>query len=128
MNINSAFPSKFIKSGDLNESAVVVTIADVKIEEVGRDKESKPVVYFVGKQKGLVLNRVNSKKIAEIAGSQDTEDWPGTKITIFPTTTDFGGEEVECIRVKAPSKAATPKAKPEPEPEVVEEDLDPIPF
>jgi hypothetical protein len=26
--------------------------------------------------------------------------WPGTKITIYPTMTDFGGKRVECIRVK----------------------------
>lgn len=120
MNINSAFPSNYIKASDLNGSAVVVTIADVKVEGVGRDKDVKPVVYFVGKQKGMVLNRTNSKKIAEIAGSQDTEDWQGTKIAIYPTTTEFAGEEVECIRVKAP-KAATngngrTAARPEPEP------------
>ncbi len=115
MNINSAFPSNYIKASDLNGSAVLVTIADVKVEGVGRDKESKPVVYFVGKQKGMVLNRTNSKKIADIAGSQDTEDWPGTKIAIYPTTTEFGGEEVECIRVKAPKAAQAAKPKPEPE-------------
>ena len=127
MNINSAFPSKYIKAGDLNGSAVVVTVHDVKMEQVGRDQDSKPVVYFEGKTKGLVLNRINSKKIADIAGSSDTEDWPGTQIAIFPTTTDFGGEEVECIRVKAAKAAAKPKPATEPV-AVAEVGADEIPF
>ena len=113
MNINTAFPSNYIKASDLNGSAVPVTIREVKVEEVGRTKDRKPVVYFLGKEKGLVLNRTNSKKIAEIAGSPDTEDWGGTVIAIYPTETEFGGETVECIRVKAP-KAAKPVPPPPP--------------
>ena len=125
MNINNAFPSKYLKAGDLNGNAVKLTIRDVQIEEVGRTKDRKPVVYFMGKDKGLVLNRVNSNKIAEIAGSFDTEDWGGTIIAIYPTETEFSGETVECIRVKAPkANGAAPAPKPE---RVVDED-DPIQF
>lgn len=129
MNINSAFPSNYIKASDLNESAVVVTIREIKIEQVGRDKDTKLVAYFQGKEKGLVLNKTNARKIAEITGSQDTDDWPGSQIMIYPTETEFAGETVECIRVKAPSaakKKAVPVAQPKTEP--AEEDLDPIPF
>lgn len=115
MNINSAFPSNYIKASDLNESAVVVTIREIKVEQVGRDKDTKLVAYFQGKEKGLVLNKTNARKIAEITGSQDTDDWPGSQIMIYPTETEFAGESVECIRVKAPS-AAKKKAVREPEP------------
>ena len=115
MNINTAFPSKYLKAADLNGSAVKVTIRDVQLESVGRTQDRKPVVYFLGKDKGLVLNRVNSNKIAEIAGSFDTEDWGGTIIAIYPTETEFAGETVECIRVKAP-KAAEKVQQPKPEP------------
>ncbi len=120
MNINTAFPSKYLKAADLNGSAVSVTIREVRMEEVGRTKEQKPVVYFMNKDKGVVLNRVNSNKIAELAGSFDTEDWGGTVIAIYPTETEFAGETVECIRVKAPKAAA--KSKPV-VPEVVHPDL-----
>jgi hypothetical protein len=113
MNINTAFPSNFLKAADLNGKAVPLTIRDVKLEKVGRTQDEKPVVYFMGKEKGLVLNRVNSKKIAEIAGSFDTEDWGGTVIAIYPTETEFGGETVECIRVKAP-KTSKPAPVTEP--------------
>lgn len=101
MNINQAFPSKFLKASDLNDETHVVKIADVKIEQVGQNQDTKPVAYFEGKKKGLVLNKTNSRKIANIAGSPETEDWVGVEVAIFPTETEFGGESVECIRVKA---------------------------
>jgi hypothetical protein len=112
MNINTAFPSNYLKAGDLAGTAVSVTIREVAMEEVGRTKEKKPVVYFVGKDKGVVLNRVNSNKIAELAGSFDTEDWGGTVIALYPTETEFAGETVECIRVRAPKVNGKPKAAP----------------
>lgn len=117
MNINSAFPSKYLKAADLNGNAVKLTIREVRMENVGRTQDHKPVVYFMGKDKGLVLNRVNSNKIAEIAGSFDTEDWGGTVIAIYPTETEFAGETVECIRVKAPkANGAAPVPPPPPRP------------
>jgi len=111
MNIDSAFPSNYLKASDLGESAPVVTIDRIEVEPIGRDKEIKPVLYFKGKEKGLVLNKTNAKKIAELTGSKDTDDWNGCQIRIYATETEFGGETVECIRVKAvgavkPTKAA----------------------
>ena len=119
MNINSAFPSNYIKASDLNDSSIIVTIREVKVEQVGRDKDTKMVLYFQGKEKGMVLNKTNARKIAEIAGSQDTDDWQGTAIMIYPTETEFAGETVECIRVKPPSQAKKKQPKAEPEPEFV---------
>lgn len=109
MNINSAFPSKFLKASDLNGQSVNVKISGVKVESVGQGQESKPVVYFAGKQKGMVLNKTNANKIANIAGSQDTDEWTDVTVQIYPTETEFGGETVECIRVRPP-KAAAKKA------------------
>jgi len=56
-------------------------------------------VMFDGKEKGLVLNKTNAQLIAEQHG-QDLASWKGREISIYPTTTDFGGERVECIRVE----------------------------
>lgn len=127
MNIESAFPSHYLKASDLGDKSPVVTIDRIEVEPIGRDKEMKPILYFQGKDKGLVLNKTNAKKIAELTGSKDTDDWAGCQIRIYATETEFGGETVECIRVKAvgTTKAAPPKPKPEPV-AVLEEDE--IPF
>lgn len=116
-NINDAFPSNYLKASDLQGRDIVVTIDRVAFEAVGREKEMKAVIYFQGKQKGIVLNKTNAKKIIEITGSAITEEWAGCQIKIYPTETEFGGETVDCIRVKPVGKSAmkmtpAPKAKP----------------
>jgi len=112
VNINAAFPSNYIKASDLAGATVTVTISHIDQEPVGRDKEMKPIVYFEGKKKGLVLNRVNAKKVTDLAGTPETDQWPGVRIALYATMTEFGGEQVECIRVKAPApgRVAAPVA------------------
>lgn len=129
MNIDKAFPSNYLKASDLGDAQPIVTIDRVEVEAIGRDKELKPVLYFVGKEKGVVLNKTNSNKIVGLLGSKDTDEWIGCKIRLYATETEFGGETVECIRVKAAGGAQKPKVKPEPESEPEPDSLDPdIPF
>jgi len=66
--------------------------------EKGR-KSKKPMLKFVGKEKKLAINKTNGKTIAALYGT-DTDNWAGRWIVLYPTTTDFGGETVECVRVK----------------------------
>jgi len=116
-SIDNVFPSNYLKASDLGDAAPLVTIDRMAIEPIGRDKEMKPVIYFRGKEKGFVLNKTNARKIAELTGSKDTDDWAGCQIRIYATETEFAGEMVECIRIKAagaPEKQAKPQPKPEP--------------
>lgn len=87
---------------DLDGREVTVQIERVFAGELmgekGR-KSKKPMIKIVGKDKKLALNKTNGKTIAKLYG-KDTDDWAGKWITIYPTTTDFGGETVDCIRVK----------------------------
>jgi len=108
MDIGKVFPGRYIKVGDLDGRDVVVVIKDVKLESVGQGQQSKPVAYFRGTDKGLVLNVTNSKRIAAIAGSNNTDDWRGTKITLYGTETEFQGDVVECIRVRVQKREAPP--------------------
>ena len=131
MDINKAFPSKFLKASDLGDAQPVVTIDHVSMEEVGKDKDSRPIVYFVGKDKGLVLNKTNANKIVTLLQSGVTEEWEGQKIRLYATETTFGGDTVECIRVKAASPNGKQRvvlektrAKPEPEPDDHDDDMD----
>jgi hypothetical protein len=111
-NINDSFPSNYIKASDLQGRELVVTIDRVDFEAVGREREMKAVLYFQGKQKGMVLNKTNARKIIEISGSALTEEWKGTPIKIYPTETEFGGETVDCIRIKSVGKSAMSRMTP----------------
>lgn len=95
--INDMFPSNYLKAADIDDD-VVVTILEIKEEEIGDD--AKHVVYFNELEKGLVLNKTNAESIATTTGSDDTDNWPGQKITLFATTVSFQGKPVEAIRVK----------------------------
>lgn len=108
MNINSAFPSKYLKASDLGTAQPIVEINSVTIEEVGQDREKRPVVYFTGKQKGLVLNKTNARSIAQITGYSETDQWPGAKVKLYATETEMQGERMECIRIKSPTPAGQP--------------------
>lgn len=114
MRLSDAFPSKYLREPDLKGRAVTVTIDRVEMEEVGQKKERRLVCYFSsGIDKPLVINKTNGTKIASIAGTDDTDDWHGVRVTLYPSVTTMQGEEVACIRVKP---AMAPKAAPKPEP------------
>ena len=63
MLISQAYPSKYLKSDDLGDKTVRVVMDFVEIQDVG-DGEFKPVLYFQGKDRGMVLNLTNANTIA----------------------------------------------------------------
>ena len=108
MKIGNAFPSKYIKAGDLAGKAHTLVIAKVQIEDVGGqgNEEDKPVLYFAGRTKGCVLNRTNAMAIANRYGD-DTDTWTDKEVIVFPDQTMFQGKMVDCIRMRIPVPAAT---------------------
>ncbi len=102
MDYRSMFDRDYIANFDLLGRDVTLTIREVKGAELtvqGGKKQKKPVVYFEGKEKGLALNKTNAKTIAAMYGN-DCDKWVGEKVTLFPTTTQFGSDTVDCIRIR----------------------------
>lgn len=107
MKIGTAFPSKYLKASDLGSKRHKVKISRVELADVSGDvevPEEKPILFFEGKGKGLVLNRTNAGTIEEAYGDE-TDAWSGKEIEIFATTTDFKGKRVPCIRIDVPKPA-----------------------
>ena len=89
---------------DLQGRDCTVTIAKVTGGEItgsGGKKTKKPLCYFRESkdQRPLGLNSTNCKIIAAMYGN-DTANWVGKRITLYPTQTSFGSETVDCIRVR----------------------------
>jgi hypothetical protein len=101
MNINDQFPSKYLKAADLNGGEAVVTIKDCIMESLGEDR--RPVLYFAGKEKGVVLNKTNATNISDAYGG-DTDEWVGKKVVLYTAYVDFQGRSMEAIRIR-PAKA-----------------------
>lgn len=116
MKVSQAFPSNYLKASDLQGRQPQVTISGYKMETIGDDQ--KPVVYFQGKEKGLVLNKTNANNIAAAYGD-DMDDWQGKSVVLFSAWVDFQGKSVEAIRVRMPKPGEGNGAKPaarQPEP------------
>lgn len=124
MKIGAAFPSKYLKASDLGDKSYVLTMDKVTIEDVGKTKDERPILYFLKADKGLVLNKTNANIIAKLYGD-DTDAWEGQQIELYPTMVDFGGEQVEAIRVRAPRvNKGAPVQQPKPEQPKHHDDLD----
>jgi arabinogalactan endo-1,4-beta-galactosidase len=122
MKVSEAFPSKYLKASDLQGRKVKVTISHVEFEDIGQgaDKNRKPVLYFVGKEKGVVMNKTNANNIAMMYGDE-TDDWQGVEVELFEAMVDFQGQSKPAIRVRplpptrkqpAPAEAGPPAGHP----------------
>lgn len=106
MRVSSAFPSNYLKAADLQNREVPVTISRVVMEDIGQS-DHKPVLYFEGKDKGIVLNKTNATNIA-LAYGDETDLWAGKQIVLFTAWVDFQGRSVEAIRVRPGNVQPTP--------------------
>ena len=109
MKMSGVF-STHLKAEELGpKKRINVTIDRVEMEKVGDD--TKPVLYFVGKEKGLALNKTNTNALIEILGSDESDDWMGRTVTLYTTMVDYQGKRVLAIRIDEPTVPAA-KAKP----------------
>ena len=103
--VSDAFPSNYLKAADLQNRTVKLKIDKIIFEEVGQEKDKKPVVYFTDVKKGLVLNKTNATTIGSVHG-QEFEGWTGKEIELFEQMVPFQGQNVAAIRVRAVTETA----------------------
>lgn len=102
MKISQIFPSKYLTAADLNGKSFTLTIKSVTLEEMithDNKKANKPVCWFEKAQKGFVMNLTNARIVAGLYGDETT-DWTGRRITLYPTRVKAFGEIQDCIRVR----------------------------
>ena len=81
---------------------MVLTIGSVSRETItgtGGKKEECPVCHWQENAKPMILNMTNMKTIAKMYGPY-IEHWAGKKVQIYASTTKFGGDTVECLRIR----------------------------
>ena len=111
---SEAFPSKWLSAADLNGGSVMATIKVTALETLkgfdGADTQ-KVVLYFAHKHKPLPLNRTNYDSVADIAGSDETDDWSDTKVELFVTKELVKGKLTDCVRIRKPGTTTKTKSK-----------------
>ena len=107
MKIDQRFPRKYATGADLQGKAATLTIARMQPEQMrpgpGAPTQTKYVIYFSEAQKGVILNRTLANQIADITGSQDTDDWAGQRVTLYPQPMKVAGKDRIAIRARRPT-------------------------
>ena len=111
---SEAFPSKWLSAADLDGGSIIAAIKVASLETLkgfdGVDTK-KIVIYFAHKHKPLQLNRTNYDSVAGIAGTDETDDWPGTKVELFVNREIVKGKLTDCVRIRKPGTPAKTKPK-----------------
>jgi hypothetical protein len=97
--------SSYLKASDLKGHEVHVRIASV--EEAKFEEGNKLLLKFQGKEKGLILNMTNARRIASKCGT-NSDEWVGREVVLYEEEVDFQGRMVPAIRVRVPAAKAGP--------------------
>jgi len=99
--ISELYTSRYIKSDDIGDADMVVTIVKVELEIIGHgdSHDEKAVVYFDETEKVLVLNKTNATTISHLYGD-DTAEWRGKRIVLYATEVSYQGTQMMGIRVR----------------------------
>jgi hypothetical protein len=103
--------SKYFRAGDFTKE-LVGTIRSVDRTEFKNDDGSaaaKPVLHFQDLPQALVLNKTNFTALSLMFG-EDTDDWAGEKVALYPSRVDFKGKTMPTIKVRRPQEAAAATA------------------
>ena len=105
MNVNEFVQSAYLKGYDLLGKTVNVTIRELTVETVGApgQQEQKPVLWFEGKERGLICNKTNLVAVARLYGPE-MDAWAGQRISLHPENVRAFGAEHLVIRIGPPAK------------------------
>jgi hypothetical protein len=104
MKRDDLFPGRYLKASDLKGQPTTLTIKSANVaalKNMQGDTEDKLVLGFADQPKKLVCNRTNYDSIADLYGDE-TDQWPGKRVEVYPSKASLGGRSVDAIRVRAP--------------------------
>jgi len=81
----------WLKAEELKGRTVALTVESVEVCTFGSEDptEHKLGLRFKGREKGIVSNKTNTKRMIEAFGS-DTDSWVGKSILASPNETNLG--------------------------------------
>ena len=114
MDITQSFPTKYLQKADFAQPKLV-TVDTVAMENVALDSqpaEMKPVLYFKGSPKGMILNKTNANICTALWGNM-TENWTGRQIVAYDDVTiQYQGKLVGGIRLRPNQEPTREMAQP----------------
>lgn len=104
MNVNDAFPSKYVRGAELPPQGVKVTIDRVtpeKLRKPGAGEVDGWLLWCDGAKRGIVLTAALARQIAGILRDPETDNWTGKAMTLYPEPMRVAGVDRVAIRARA---------------------------
>jgi len=83
----------------------IAEVATANFESNGKAELKLVATFMEPCAKKLVLNLARAEAISDIAGDENTDTWPGTRVTLCKGSTRFQGQRVPCMAIKEPDDA-----------------------
>ncbi|QQS08643.1 MAG: hypothetical protein IPK69_11740 [Phycisphaerales bacterium] len=105
MKLSQMYPSKFLQAEDLpkNQNTIVTIEKVYPVEARDRGGSDEPEVRYNIRfrefRKPMTLWKNTGHMIGEVLGTDETEEWVGQQIAIYPSTYLSFGEMKPCINV-----------------------------
>jgi len=94
--ISKEFPTRFLSGDEVGTKTSDLIIKEVRKEKARNPKTMKEenvlVVYFDGKDRGVLLGKERAMELKSITGSDDTDKWKGKTVRIHTKTKRIKGE------------------------------------
>ena len=108
-DLSELYAGKYYKAADVENKPFKATISRVGIEKMQGDGRSKAVLYFEGRDRGVVLNGSRHDAVCQIAKSNNSDDWVGCEVVVCAGTTNYAGKRVGCVEIKPPARKVSPE-------------------
>ena len=103
------YPGRFMRADSLKGAKITLTIAEMDVEELigeNNKKAAKVIAKFARPTAAafaklpleLVLPKTNGECLRRMFGN-NPHGWVGKRVTLFPSKTKFGPNDVDCIRI-----------------------------
>lgn len=132
MKLSTMFPARYV-TGKVLTKPILAEIAGVEkarlrpapdkpesdafvmwvrsIDPSGVDVPIQGVEFVRGRGYRAVLRGTLAEKIAQIVGSDETDEWPGKRVVLFGEPTTVAGRDLIALRARAPKTQAAQVAQ-----------------
>ena len=107
MLVSKLYPRRYATGEDLAGKTPTLPVRKVTMEKVG--PVQKPVIYFHGAQKGIVLTATLARDIRDILGD-DTDGWTDQPVTLSTRRVVIDSRVCWSIRASSAAPATPPPA------------------
>ena len=95
--------AQYLKKEDLSDpiDTELLWVKEQKVTPPGKDTTTRLVASFEGLAKGLVLNTANCEILAEIAETDDPNEWKDVALQLYvDPDVKYGGKKIGGIRIR----------------------------